>query len=288
MKLNFDGVTRYIGRQILLTKKNSPHIFFVGGVVGIIGSGVMACRATLKLEETLDEIKTDIDTAKEINKDGSDTEIEAAYKNLGYISVKSTLAVGRLYGPSIALGAVSVAALTGSHIQLTRRNTALSATLAMVTKAYDEYRHRVQEEIGEKRELDIYHGVKKKEIEEDGKKKTVKVADPNACSPYARFFDSANINWENNSEYNFMFITCQQNYANDKLRAQGHVFLNDVYDWLGFERTSAGAIVGWVRDGDGDGYVDFNIHADGNLVNNRLDKSIILDFNVDGVVYDKI
>jgi hypothetical protein len=67
---------------------------------------------------------------------------------------------------------------------------------------------------------------------------------------------------------------------------------------LGFERSMAGQVVGWV-DGNGDGYVDFGIfgakiQGDEALVAERLDflngqtDSVILDFNVDGIVYDLI
>jgi hypothetical protein len=52
-------------------------------------------------------------------------------------------------------------------------------------------------------------------------------------------------------------------------------------------------MVGWIDGGDGDGYVDFGIY-DIAAVNNRrefingYEPSIILDFNVDGVIWDKI
>lgn len=290
MKFVPQKVSRSVGRKILVAKKNSPHIFFVGGVVGIVGAGVLACRATLKLEEKLDEIRHDVDSVKEIYHSENDNVVPTkALKDVGYVSVKSVVVLGRLYGPSIALGSVSIAALTGSHVQLTRRNAALSATLALVTKAYDEYRVRVQDEIGKDRELDIYRAMKKEEIEVDGKKKTVKVSDPNGHSPYARFFDETSVNWQKDPELNRIFLQCQQNYANHLLRARGHVFLNEIYDSLGLERSQAGQVVGWVIDGDGDGFVDFGMFDEVNtrFVNN-IEPRILLDFNVDGSVYDKI
>jgi hypothetical protein len=87
-----------------------------------------------------------------------------------------------------------------------------------------------------------------------------------------------------------MFIRSQQNYANDLLNARGHVFLNEVYDMLGIERTSAGAVVGWVR-GNGDNEIDFGVLNDlhsGQRFINGDERSVLLDFNVDGVVYDLI
>lgn len=289
MKLIPQSVTRTIGRQILLSKKNSPHIFFVGGVAGIISSGFLACRATLKLEATLDEVKKDLDTVKALHDDpteGSKYPKQEHSKDLGYVYGKTAHHLGRLYGPSIVVGAVSIAALTGSHIQLTRRNTALTATLAAVSKAYDEYRVRVQDEIGKERELDIHRSVKE---EKNDKKELVKVVDPNGFSPYARIFDELTPNWQKDAELNRIFLQCQQNYANHKLRSRGHIFLNEIYDALGLERSRAGAVVGWVVDGEGDGFVDFGMfEANNSRFINNLERSIILDFNVDGVVYDKI
>lgn len=280
MKFVPEKVTRTICRNVLTIKKNSPHLFFVGGLVGVVGSTVLACRATLKLEEKLDKIKKDLEEAKKT------PVVEDEVSNFSRVCVKSGVELGKLYGPSIAVGAVSVAALTGSHIQLTRRNAALTFTLAMVSKAYDDYRLRVQEEIGKERELDIYRDIKTEIIDIDGKKKTVKTVDSTGYSPYARFFDETARGFVKNAEMNRVFLSCQQTYANHLLRSRGHVFLNEIYDALGMERSRAGQVVGWVIDGDGDGYVDFGLYEPhSNRFMNGFEPCIILDFNVDGVIY---
>jgi len=279
------GITRSFGRQILVTKKNSPHIFFAGGIIGITGATVLACKATLQLETHLEDIKVKVNIAKtspEVPEDKRETSVAAAY-------IVGSARIVKLYGPAIALGTVSIAALAGSHIQLTRRNAALSATLALVSQAYEDYRFRVRQELGDEKELSLYRGIVEKEEEVDGKKQISKIGDPTKHSPYARFFDEMSINWEKNAELNRIFVQCQQSYMNQLLHARGHVFLNEVYDALGLERSQAGAIVGWVRQGDGDGYIDFGMFVPDNarFVNN-MERSCLLDFNVDGVIYDKI
>lgn len=291
MKLSKNAFTSNIGRKVLLAKRNSPHIFFVGGVIGAVGSAVLACRATLQVEEKLDEIKNDVALIKskaleESFKTGVDNS-GVSYACTTYATVKTVKVFGRLYGPAILLGGASIAALTGSHVQLTRRNAALSATLALVSKAYDDYRVKIQQEIGKERELDIYRGVTDELVSVDGSKKSAKVQEM-GYSPYARFFDEDSLCWEKDPEHNLVFLRCQQNYMNQKLQAQGHVFLNEVYDALGLERTPAGQIVGWVLNGDGDGYIDFGIAKEGNFVRNNLDRSVLLDFNVDGEVFNQI
>jgi hypothetical protein len=294
MKFIPNTISRSVGRKVLQTKKNSPHIFFAVGLAGVVGGTVLACRATLHLDKELDEIKTDIMSVKGLGEDAKEDhnrEYEREYaKDLLYVYGKSSYRLLKLYGPSIVVSGLGVAALTGSHVQLTRRNNALTITLAGVMKAYDEYRLRVAEEIGEDRELELHRAVRNEKVEdEDGKKKVIKVTDPAGWSPYAKIFDETSVYWKKSPELNRMFLECQQRYMNHLLHSRGHVFLNDVYDQLGFERTSAGAVVGWVRDGDGDGFVDFGLfEATSSPFINGFEKSIILDFNVDGSVWDKI
>ena len=112
-------------------------------------------------------------------------------------------------------------------------------------------------------------------------------------SQYARFFNEACPGWEKDPECNLMYLLQQQHYANAKLKANGFLFLNDVYGMLGFPKTKAGQIVGWIykeNNTDGDNYVDFGIYrtdANSKFVN-LYENSILLDFNVDGPIIDKI
>lgn len=295
MKFIPNSVSRSFGRKVLVAKQNSPHIFFGLGLAGIITSTVLACKATLKLEKIVDEINEDLEGVKTLKTqiglttNGHIYTEKEYFKDVSYVYTRSALKLTKLYGPAVLVGGVSVAALTGSHVQLTRRNAALTMTLAAVSKAFEDYRARVAEEIGAERELEIHRAITEKQAEIDGKKQTVKITDPNGWSPYCRFFEESNPNWTKDPETNRVFIQCQQNYANHLLHARGHVFLNDVYDSLGMERSKAGSIVGWVVDGDGDGYIDFGLFevTSQRFINNQ-ERSILLDFNVDGVVFDKI
>jgi hypothetical protein len=296
MKLIPHSVTRAVGRQTLVAKKNSPHIFFGGGLIGVLGGAFLACRATLKLEAAVDEIQLDIDSVKEMQQDARDkpdlidhTEADY-YKDLTYVYLKAGLKLGRLYGPALAVGGLGVASLTGSHIQLSKRNTALTVTLASTMKAFDEYRERVEAQLGKERELELHRAVS---TEKNDEGKNTKVTDPDAWSPYARFFDENNTNWQKSPEHNWNFLTMVQRHMNGILQHRGHVFLNDVYDALGMERSREGAVVGWLYEHpdpeQSDGFVDFGIFE---AVNSKFvagwERSVILDFNVDGVIYNLI
>lgn len=295
MKLIPASVVPKLSRQLLIAKKNSPHIFFAAGVVGTVASAVLACRATLKLSATLDEIQKEVQILKpQVNQTAevvTTEEVVIEHTKTVYVYSRAALKLVKLYGPSVLLGAASIGLLTGSHLQITRRNSALMAAYAAVQKAYDDYRDRVREELGASKELDIYHAAKIETIKDaEGNEIEVKVSDPNRYSPYAKFFDEYNDNWQRDSELNRMFVQCQQNHWNYKLTAHGHVFLNEVYDGLGLPRSQAGAIVGWLKESEnGDGYIDFGIFEAFNarFVNGE-EQSILLDFNVDGVIWDKI
>jgi hypothetical protein len=197
---------------------------------------------------------------------------------------------------------LSIVGIVSSHNILRKRNVALAAAYATVDRGFKEYRGRVVERFGKELDRELKYNIKAKEVEETvvdekGKekkvKKTIEVADINECSDYARFFDEYCAGWDKNPEYNLMFLRMQQAHANDVLKERGHLFLNEVYDMLGINRTQAGNIVGWVYDKNDplrDNYVDFGIYDLHNdkardFVNGR-ERSILLDFNVDGNIWE--
>jgi hypothetical protein len=295
--MKLDKLTTIIGRSVLQAKKNSPHIFFAVGVVGAIGAGVLACRATLKLEETVDEIKGDLEAVNQLenNRKSTAEKVGTSYTehdhigDLSFVYGKSALKLVKLYGPAIVVGGLSIFALTGSHVQLVRRNTALTVTLVGALKALDDYRERVRKEIGEDKELELYSRLP--ELEETSGANTHALNPPcdEMVSVYARFFDSDNPNWRESADINLMFVRAAEAHAKHMLHSRGHYFLNDAYDDLGIERTKEGSVVGWAKNGDGDGYVDFGIREVYQTNGGRAHvHTLLLDFNVDGVVYHLI
>lgn len=289
MKIIPNNVSRSVATKVLKAKHKSPHIFFAAGVVGVVGATVLACKATLKLEETIDEITEELEEVKQKPAIGKSYSEKDHYKDIGYVYGKGAIRLGRLYGPAVGLGAISIASLTGAHVQLARRNAALTAAFAGLTKTYNEYRARVIEEIGEEREKDIYMDLRNEEFEDEkGKTKVERVVGPNGFSPYARMFDEQNPNFLKNAEMNRIWLEVQQQYANDRLHARGHLFLNEVYDLLNIEQSKAGQIVGWMLDEEGDGFVDFGLHeAQAAGFTAGHEPRVILDFNVDGNIFEK-
>lgn len=300
--MKLEGLKLMANKGVLLGKKHSPEILLAVGVAGVVTSTVMACKATLKAEEVVEEAKHKFETIKTA-KETVDPETysdEDYKKDLTIAYVQTAAQFVKLYGPAVVLGTASIACIVGSHSIMRKRNVALVAAYKAVDKSFKDYRQRVIDEFGEDKDRLFKNGIKQEKttetvIDENGKKqkveKVTETVDPNGISQYARFFDEACSQWSKTPEYNLTFLKCQQNYANDLLKSRGHVFLNEVYDMIGVPRTQAGAIVGWVL-GQGDDYIDFGIF-DGNDESKRdfvngYERSILLDFNVDGIIYDLI
>ena len=289
-------------------KKASPEIMVVAGVVGVVTSTVMACKATTKVNDILEETRKQVDDVHNV----LDSDVvsadeytnDDAKKDLAIIYTQTGVKLIKLYAPSVIVGALSITGILASHKILKKRNVALTAAYATIDRSFKEYRGRVVERFGKELDRELRYNIKAQEIEEktvdkDGnetvEKKTISVVDPNMYSDYARIFDNGSMGWTKDPEYNLMFLKLQQNQANDRLRAQGYLFLNDVYDMLGIPRTKAGQIVGWIYDKEnpvGDNFVDFGIYDIYNekacdFVNGR-ERSIVLDFNVDGNILDMI
>lgn len=287
-------VTNKFGRQALKAQKNAPTILFVAGVVGVVGTVVLASRSTLKLEEVLEDAREDIEKANGLREEMPDAYSEQDRKrDMTIIYTKAAGKIVKLYAPAVALGGLSIMALSGSHIILTRRNVALTAAYAALDKGFREYRQRVSEELGEDKEREIRRPVNR-EVTEKAGKSLVTIARPYGLSPYSVLFDESNKNWDKENMYNQMFLRSMQNWANDLLNARGHLFLNEVYDMLGFPRITAGQVVGWVKNNPngGDGYVDFGVLTGDVFSAQRFingdERNVWLDFNVDGVVHDLI
>lgn len=290
------GVTKAFGRQSLLLKKHSPAIMFGTGVVTAVTATVFACKATLKLDEVVAKRETDRRTADLLLAENSVEYSKADYdRDIAVIRVKLARDVARLYAPAVGIGIVSLGLLTGAHITLTKRNAAIGAAYAALDRGFREYRARVRDELGEDKDREFLFGAVEKEIVEEGEHghevKTVKRA-KGPHSPYARVFDETLPTWSASPLNNRAFLQAQQNYLNDLLHSRGHVMLNDAYDALKMERSVAGTQVGWVR-GHGDDMIDFGLFRKDDPVmrdfmNLEHNDGIVIDFNVDGVVYDLI
>ncbi len=305
------AVIKTASRTILKTRKYSPEILIGAGVVGVVVATVLACKATSELGEVLEDHKenvqgvkdfyaynTELKTEEELNEEHEG--ILKAYKHdICGVYINSGYRIFKLYGPAILTEVFAISSILCSYNIMHKRNLALIAAYEAINKSFAKYRNRVIEQFGDEVDKKIRFGfsdgkVEHVKIDKDGNQSTeeedITVID--MPSDYARFFDETCTEWSKTPEYNLSFLRHQQDFMNDMLNARGHLFLNEVYDCLGIPRSQAGAVVGWIKDGDGDGYVDFRIYdlksEQKRAFVNGYERSILLDFNVDGIIYDKI
>ncbi len=288
-------------------QRKSPELLVGLGIIGAITSAVLACKATTKAGKIIEEANDAIDTIHQANEQGVTNAGETytdqdCKKDLAVAYVQTGVKFAKLYAPAVLLGAASITSILASHNIMKKRNVALAAAYAAVDKSFKDYRGRVLERFGEQVEKELRYNIKAREIDEtvtDGKgkektvKKTADVAeagwDPSKYSPYAKIFDESHPAWRKDAEQNLYYLKALQAQATDKLRSQGHLFLNEVYDMLGFKRTKAGSVVGWIYDPKhsiGDDFVDFGMYevrrAKAVDFVNGYERSFILDFNVVG------
>lgn len=298
-----NNATRAFHKVGFKLKKYSPEILIISGVVGGVAATVMACKATLKVNEVIDESKTNIDkihtaTEKGYTEAGEVYTEEDSKKELTIVYAQTGVKLAKLYGPAIVLGGLSITSILAGHNITRKRNVALAAAYTAVDKGFKEYRGRVVERFGEELDKELKYNIKAQEVEEvvvneDGTEsvvtKSINVMDPTSISPYARFFDDGCTGWSKDPEESLWFLKLQQDYANNKLKTRGYLFLNEVYEMLGIPRSAAGCVVGWIYDEkcpNGDNFVDFGIF-DVNKPKSRdfvngYERVILLDFNVDG------
>ena len=311
MKVNFNKVTRALHKVGFKIKKHSPEILMVAGGIGVVTSTVMACKATLKVNEVLDEAKENVEKIHEatehgITAAGKEYTKEDSAKDLTIVYAQTGIKLAKLYGPAIIVGTLSLASILTSHKIMRKRNVALLTAYTAVDKGFKEYRGRVVERFGERIDHELKYNIKAKEIErevinEDGTVSTVKEVvdvceDPtNQYSEFSVIFDESSQYFEKDASFNKMFLVQTEREANRTLQTRGYLFLNEVYRMLGLPETKVGQTFGWVYDEHnpiGDNYVDFkifNLHREANRdFVNGYEKYILLDFNVDGDIVDLV
>lgn len=285
-----------------VVKKHTPEMLIGAGVAGGVASTVLACKATLKAVDILEDSKANLEAIHTVRDDENfaDQYTEEDYrKDLTIYYVQTGAKLAKVYAPAIILGVASVACILGGTNIFKKRNAALAAAYAVVDGAFNDYRDRVREKYGEEAEDELHYGLKAIEVTEEhedekGKKKkvkkTIKTTDKKEYSPYARLFSDGNPRWEKSSLMNVEFLSKAQEFANMKLRNDGFLLLKDVYDYLGYGVTEEACVVGWkYKEGneDGDNYVDFGFMKDEAFMSYQ-DPSVVLDFNVDGVIIHDI
>lgn len=289
----------------LALKKHSPELLAVASGVGTLAAVVLACKATTKAGAILEEHKAQIEQIHEVkdNEEYSEEYTDKDYKkDLTLVYSKTIVKLGKLYGPAILSTVGAILCLFAAVSILKKRNAALASTCAALLSSFSNYRQRVKDRFGEDVEWEIandIHEVEETYVETDKKgnekEKTKKVKLPGGlASPFAFVFDPSNPNWTGDRDIDLCWLTAQQRYQNDLLRAEKLRFNNEIWYDMQFPRTQEGAMMGFVyckNNPNGDNEIDFGIRKDSkNFLDWYSGKNdfLILELNSDGYVYDKL
>ena len=283
--------------------KHAPKILVIGGCIGFVGTCVLVAKSACKVEEKLDHHN---DKKREITDkyDGIVESGKSTYTDIVADQDKELKAEKRrfiremicLWAPPVLAGATSITMILCGFNILDGRYVATSAALQASEKSFRDYRSRVVADQGDDADRRYFYGVDNEATtttDENGNQiiNVNPVIYNQPKHPFAKFFDETSREWMPSPEMNLAFLIQQQNYANDKLHAQGHLFLNEVYDLVGLPHTQIGAVCGWVdRPG---AFVDFGIWDGSSDIKrafvNGYEPSILLDFNCDaGTIWDQI
>lgn len=297
------AISQFGGRSMAFTKAHTPEILAVVGVGSVVTAGVLAARATLKL----DNLVTELEMAREIIRDQEFDDEKDRAKALFKAQSKFVLGLVKLYGPATALGIAGIAALLGGQGILKKQNIALVGAYSSLDQVYREYRKRVIDEVGEEKEQEIRLNLRAvdqdESVEGDADDKPAEVLSDQhkvilGASEYAAFFDRYSSSlYSPHYDNNMSTLRIAQSHLNNRLESQGFLFLNEVWEAIGMPRTEAGQLVGWIYDpkaNDGDNFVDLGLDNFENIRNGTIrnkaftDNAILIDPNVDGVIVDKV
>lgn len=274
------------------TNYQTPNILFYLGLVGMVGTVATGIQGAYKFGFAATDYENGMRVINEEAEAGRLSEKQV--KEMKRDQYKETaIEAVKCFGPTLVLGIATVGCLTKSHNMLNNRIAGLSAAYGTLQTQFMNYRERVREEVGADKEDELYCDPQKETVkvkDKDGNVKDLEVEIDDAGGYKFLFDEVTSNNWSSDPGYNRIFLQAQENYANDLLASRGHVFLNDIFDGLGMQRTAAGSVVGWIAEEGA--HVDFGMRNPGYEPNDLFwadeESSIRLNFNVQGVIFDKL
>jgi hypothetical protein len=290
------AVMVFTNRSLFVLKVNAPTIMVVGGCIGVGVSTVLACRATLKASDILDQHNTNLDDIAL----ASETHPEQYSKNdrtkdLVTVYTHTTFEFIKVYGPAVVIGVASLACIIGGHNILKGRNAALAAAYKALDLGFKKYRKNVVDELGPDKDREFKYGSHKEEITvkdpETNENKKIYGNVAAKASVYSRVFDQSNVAWCDNTIYMEEFFRGQAFMWNQQLTAENPIFLNEVYKSLRLSVTEPGCTVGWLPHSNGDNKVEIDfwpIHIPSSNGSGEWEFAYMLDFNVDGSIHNKL
>lgn len=282
-------------------KKHSPEILVATGIGTGIIAAVIACKQTIKANNIITVAREDLQHIENVKELAANNEVEYTEEDeradREIIGKRITIGMVKTYALPVGLGILSITCILAGHHILKKRNVALAAAYSALSTDFMNYRKRVVDKYGKDVDFMLKNGLEKQIVAnqvidpETGEVKETKeevlTYDGDKLSQYARIFDEVgSTQWTPSADHNRAFLLMEQNYFNERIKTRGYIFLNEVYERLGFRPTKAGSVVGWVyQNADYEG-IDFGIFTAHTQKAAEFlegtEPSIILDFNVQG------
>ena len=297
------SITTAFYTGIARISKHAPTILSITASAGVIATGYLAWKAGTRFEDVEGR---DWDRRKECLRNADTIPDEDVPKIERKNRILFILDTVRTVAPAAIVGAATITMIYFSNSISKKRLAAMGAAYATLQTAFDGYKRTMVEALGKESVDKILKpklpnvGKSAEEIlSSDNKSDAANVSDAvvnslKALSPYARIIaEESSTCWDPNEDYTSQNLAAVQLWANRRLERKGHLFLNEVFDQLGLSRTREGAVVGWLKNGEGDNYVSFgdfdaSIYRVPSDDYTRVDSNFIVDFNVDGVIWDRI
>lgn len=217
-----DNVSKFFKDAGMVLTKHTPEILTGIGIAGMVTSTILAVKATPKAMRLIEE--------KQNNQEQPLTKSEK-FKTCW-----------KCYIPTAVTAASSIACLVGASTVHLKRNTALLTAYKLSETALIEYKDKVVETIGEKKEKAIKDSLAKDRIEQNPVTKSeviVTGGGETLCYDYysGRYFKS-----------DIERIRGAVNDINREIGNSGYASLNDFYSLIGLSDNEVGNIVGWNTD----------------------------------------
>lgn len=233
--------------------KNSPSILTGLGIGLGVASTILAVGATPKAIRLLDEKKAETGKDK--------------------LTVVETIkTAGVCYIPSIISACTGTYCIVTANARLSKRNAVLATAYALTERDIREYRAKVKETIGEKKEKEIRSKIVKDHIE-DNPSTTARIYTPDRGKTLC--YD----NWSGRYFMSDMETLRRcENELNARVIREQFTPLNELYDFLGLDSVKLGEDFGWNYDGLHDALIHFSYFS-------QLDASgnpcLVLDYDVE-------
>lgn len=296
-----ESIGRFFSKVKFQTVKHSPEILTAVGVISTAAGAVLMCKSSLKVTDILEKHKKDAETIKKVEGDPEyDKEYSKkdALRDKTILFLRTGLSLARVYAPGVIIFGSGIACILAGHNVLSKRQAALGASFNSLSAAFDEYRDRVKQEVGEQKEKDIFMApaIRSEESDksDDDSEDEKDIYKKQSLPKYTVLFDEFNDHWAKGIGENKCFLDASAKVLNEKLRRNGYLFLNDVYDFLGYPKTTEGQLVGWIYDSSNpnEHFVDFGIYGTNDEAKEAFisgeEKSIWLTFNPDGYIFESL